>query len=102
LSLGDPQVTDHRQPTTIVTVGETLGFVCDSRVFECTLCFRVAELIGFERDELHWEAFWSIRVDGVVFGSLPLQSFQERAGNVAHRVVHWYRDERIRRASREV
>ena len=85
-----------------MTVGETLAFVCDSRVFECTLCFRVAELIGFERDELHWEAFWSIRVDGVVFGSLPLQSFQERAGNVTHRVVHWYRDERIRRASREV
>ncbi len=85
-----------------MTVGETLAFVCDSRVFECTLCFRVAELIGFERDELHWEAFWSIRVDGVVFGSLPLQSFQERAGNVAQRVVHWYRDERNRRASREI
>ena len=101
MSLGDP-IPDYRQPTPSVTVGETLAFVCDSRVFECTLCFRVAELIGFERDELHWEAFWSIRVDGVVFGSLPLQSFQERAGNVAHRVVHWYRDERIRRASREV
>ena len=85
-----------------MTVGETLAFFCDSRVFEYTLCFRVAELIGFERDELHWEAFWSIRVDGVVFGSLPLQSFQERAGTVAPRVVHWYRDERIRRASREV
>jgi hypothetical protein len=85
-----------------VTVGETLAFVCDSRVFECTLCFRVAELIGFERDELHWEAFWSIRVDGVVFGSLQLRDFQERADEMEQRVVHWYRSEQIRRASREV
>jgi hypothetical protein len=85
-----------------VTVGETLAFVSDSRVFECTLCFRVAELIGFERDELHWEAFWSIRVDGVVFGSLQLRDFQERADEMEQRVVHWYRSEQIRRASREV
>jgi len=85
-----------------VTVGETLAFVRDTRVFECTLCFRVAELIGFERDELHWEAFWSIRVDGVVYGSLPLQRFGERSDDVEHRVVDWYRSERIRRASREV
>jgi hypothetical protein len=85
-----------------VTVGETLAFVCDTRIFECTLCFRVAELIGFERDELHWEAFWSVRVDGVVFGSLQLHDFQERATNLQHRVVHWYRSEQIRRASREV
>jgi hypothetical protein len=85
-----------------VTVGETLAFLSDSRVFECTLCFRVAELIGFERDELHWEAFWSIRVDGVVFGSLQLQDFQERADEMEQRVVHWYRSEQIRRASREV
>jgi len=85
-----------------LTVGETLAFVRDSRVFECTLHFRVAELIGFERDELHWEAFWSVRVDGVVFGSLQLQSFQERAADVEHRVVDWYRNEQIRRTSREV
>lgn len=85
-----------------MTVGETLAFVCDARVFECTLCFGVAELIGFERDELHWEAFWSVRVDGVVYGSLPLQSFAERGDAVEHRVVEWYRSERIRRASREV
>jgi hypothetical protein len=85
-----------------VTVGETLAFVCDTRVFECTLCFRVAELIGFERDELHWEAFWSIRVDGMVFGSLQLRDFQERADEMEQRVVHWYRSEQIRRASREV
>jgi hypothetical protein len=85
-----------------VTVGETLAFVSDSRVFECTLCFRVAELIGFERDELHWEAFWSIRVDGMVFGSLQLRDFQERADEMEQRVVHWYRSEQIRRASREV
>ncbi|MFL5615456.1 MAG: hypothetical protein ACJ796_17435 [Gemmatimonadaceae bacterium] len=85
-----------------MTVGETLAFVSDARVFECTLCFRVAELIGFERDELHWEAYWSIRVDGVVYGSLPLQRFEERSGDVEHRVVDWYRSERIRRASREV
>ena len=85
-----------------MTVGETLAFVCDTRVFECTLCFRVAELIGFERDELHWEAFWSIRVDGVVFGSLQLRDFQERADEMEQRVVHWYRSEQIRRASREV
>jgi hypothetical protein len=85
-----------------LTVGETLAFVCDSHVFECTLCFRVAELIGFERDELHWEAFWSIRVDGVVFGSLQLDDFLERAADVERRVVQWYRSEQIRRASREV
>jgi hypothetical protein len=85
-----------------LTVGETLAFVCDSHVFECTLCFRVAELIGFERDELHWEAFWSIRVDGVVYGSLQLQEFLERAADVERRVVQWYRSEQIRRASREV
>ena len=85
-----------------MTVGETLAFVSDSRVFECTLCFRVAELIGFERDELHWEAFWSIRVDGMVFGSLQLRDFQERADEMEQRVVHWYRSEQIRRASREV
>jgi hypothetical protein len=85
-----------------VTVGETLAFLSDSRVFECTLCFRVAELIGFERDELHWEAFWSIRVDGMVFGSLQLRDFQERADEMEQRVVHWYRSEQIRRASREV
>ena len=85
-----------------MTVGETLAFVCDTRVFECTLCFRVAELIGFERDELHWEVFWSVRVDGVVFGSLPLHDFQERASEVQHRVLHWYRSEQLRRASREV
>jgi hypothetical protein len=85
-----------------VTVGETLAFVSDSRVFECTLCFRVAELIGFERDELHWEAFWSVRVDGVLFGSLQLLDVQERADDVELRVAEWYRNERIRRASREV
>ncbi|HEY7236476.1 MAG TPA: hypothetical protein VH539_20110 [Gemmatimonadaceae bacterium] len=85
-----------------MTVGETLVFIRDTRVFECTLCFRVAELIGFERDELHWEAFWSVRVDGILFGSLPLQDFQERASEVELRVVHWYRSERIRRTSREV
>jgi hypothetical protein len=85
-----------------VTVGETLAFVSDARVFECTLCFRVAELIGFERDELHCEAFWSIRVDGVIYGSLPLHEVQERAAEVQLRVVHWYRSEQIRRASREV
>ena len=85
-----------------MTVGETLVFIRDTRVFECTLYFRVAELIGFERDELHWEAFWSIRVDGVLFGSLQLLDFQERASDVEQRVVHWYRSERIRRASREV
>lgn len=85
-----------------MTVGETLAFVSEARVFECTLCFRVAELIGFERDELHCEAFWSIRVDGVVYGSLPLHEVQERAAEVQLRVVHWYRSEQIRRASREV
>jgi len=85
-----------------LTVGETLVFVRDNRVFECTLCFCVAELIGFERDELHWEAFWSVRVDGVLFGSLQLLDVQERADDVEHRVVDWYRSERIRRASREV
>ena len=85
-----------------MTVGETLVFVRDNRVFECTLCFRVAELIGFERDELHWEAFWSIRVDGMLFGSLQLRDFQERADEMEQRVVHWYRSEQIRRASREV
>ena len=85
-----------------MTVGETLVFVRDNRVFECTLCFRVADLIGFERDELHWEAFWSVRVDGMLFGSLQLLDVQERADDVEHRVVSWYRSERIRRASREV
>ncbi len=85
-----------------MTVGETLVFIRDTRVFECTLYFRVAELIGFERDELHWEAFWSVRVDGVLFGSLQLLDFQERAAQIEQRVVHWYRSERIRRASREV
>ena len=85
-----------------MTVGETLVFIRDTRVFECTLYFRVAELIGFERDELHWEAFWSIRVDGMVFGSLQLRDFQERADEMEQRVVHWYRSEQIRRASREV
>ena len=85
-----------------MTVGETLVFIRDTRVFECTLCFRVAELIGFERDELHWEAFWSVRVDGVLFGSLQLTDFQEKASEVELRVVQWYRNERIRRTSREV
>ena len=85
-----------------MTVGETLVFLRDARVFECTLCFRVAELIGFERDELHWEAYWSIRVDGVVFGSLPLHNLQERPDDVSQRVADWYRSEQIRRASREV
>ena len=85
-----------------MTVGETLVFIRDTRVFDCTLCFRVSELIGFERDELHWEAFWSVRVDGILFGSLPLADFQERASEVELRVVHWYRSERIRRTSREV
>ena len=85
-----------------MTVGETIVFIRDTRVFECTLCFRVAELIGFERDELHWEAFWSVRVDGILFGSLPLTELQERASEVELRVVHWYRSERIRRTSREV
>ena len=85
-----------------MTVGETLAFVCDTRVFECTLCFRVAEVIGFERDELHWEAFWSVRVDGVVFGSLQLQDLQERAVDLQQRVIRWFRSEQIRRASREV
>ena len=85
-----------------MTVGETLAFVCDTRVFECTLCFRVAELIGFERDELHWEAFWSVRVDGVVFGSLQLQDLQERPADLQQRVIRWFRSEQIRRASREV
>jgi hypothetical protein len=85
-----------------LTVGETLAFVSDARVFECTLCFRVAELIGFERDELHYEAFWSVRVDGVVYGSLPLEDLREDAGGLRQRVVDWYRSEQIRRASREV
>ena len=85
-----------------MTVGETLVFIRDTRVFECTLCFLVAELIGFERDELHWEAFWSVRVDGVLFGSLQLADFQEKASEVELRVVHWYRNEQIRRTSREV
>ena len=85
-----------------MTVGETLAFVCDARVFECTLCFRVAELIGFERDELHYEAFWSVRVDGVVYGSLLLENLREDASGVQRRVVDWYRSEQIRRASREV
>jgi hypothetical protein len=85
-----------------VTFGETLAFVSEARVFECTLCFRVAELIGFERDELHWEAFWSVRVDGVIFGSLPMENLTEQPDALEQRVVHWYRHERIRRASREV
>ena len=85
-----------------MTVGETLAFVCDARVFECTLCFRVAELIGFERDELHYEVFWSVRVDGVVYGSLPLHDLRETADHVQQQVVHWYRSEQIRRANREV
>ena len=85
-----------------MTVGETLVFVRDNRVFECTLCFRVAELIGFERDELHYEAFWSVRVDGVVYGSLPLHDLRESADHVQQQVVHWYRSEQIRRANREV
>lgn len=85
-----------------MTIGETLAFVRDTHVFECTLCFRVAELIGFERDELHWEAFWSVRVDGVIFGSLPMENLREQPDAIEQRVVHWYRHERIRRASREV
>lgn len=85
-----------------MTLGETLAFVRDTHLFECTLCFRVAELIGFERDELHWEAFWSVRVDGVIFGTLAMDDPRERADAVEQRVVHWYRHERIRRASREV
>ena len=85
-----------------MTFGETLAFVRDTHVFECTSCFRVAELIGFERDELHWEAFWSVRVDGVIFGSLPMENLREQPDVLEQRVVHWYRHERIRRASREV
>ena len=45
---------------------------------------------------------FSVRVDGVLFGSLQLLDCQERAAQVEQRVVHWYRSERIRRASREV
>jgi hypothetical protein len=83
-----------------MTAGETLAFVRDARVFECTLCFRVEELVGADRDELHWEAFWRVRVDGAVFGSLRLADFQERGDAVAQRVVSWYQRERIRRAGR--
>lgn len=81
-----------------MTAGETIAFVRDTRVFECTLCFRVEELIGVETDELHWDAFWRVRVDGTVFGSLRLAEFQERGDVVEQRVVAWYRRERIRRA----
>jgi hypothetical protein len=81
-----------------MTPGETIAFVRDTRVFECTLCFRVEELIGVESDELHWEAFWRVRVDGTVFGSLRLAEFQERGDTVQQRVINWYRRERIRRA----
>jgi hypothetical protein len=83
-----------------MTLGETLAFVRDTHLFECTLCFRVADLVGFDRDELHYEAFWNVRVDGVVFGSLPLGTALERGAEVERRVVQWYRRERIRRASR--
>ena len=85
-----------------MTTGETLVFVRDAQVFECTLTFRVDELVGVESDELHWEAFWRVRVDGLVFGSLRLGDLQERGDTVEQRVLGWYRKERIRRAGRAV
>ena len=81
-----------------MTPGETIAFVRDTRVFECTLWFRVEELLGADSDDLHWDAFWRVRVDGAVFGSLRLAEFQERGDAVEQRVVSWYRRERIRRA----
>ena len=85
-----------------MTLGETLAFMKDAHLFECTLCFRVADLVGFDRDELHYEAFWRVRVDGTIFGSLALADPLERDAAVQRRITLWYRRERIRRASREV
>jgi hypothetical protein len=83
-----------------MTSGETVVFVRDARIFECTLHFRVDELVGVDRDELHWEAFWRVRVDGALFGSLRLMDFLERDDVVEQRVHQWYSRERIRRAGR--
>lgn len=82
-----------------MTAGETFAFVRDATVFECTLMFRVSELVGVDPAELHWEAFWRVRVDGVLFGALLVERFLERDSAVENRVVAWYRRERARRAT---
>src|SRR2546423_4430396 len=81
-----------------MTSGETLVFIRDARIFECTLYFRVDELVGIDRDELHWEAFWRVRVDGELFGSLRLGDFLERDAAAEQRVHQGYCRERSRRA----
>ena len=84
-----------------MTPGETYAFMYGSRLLEVTPVFTVTDMVGFARDEIHAHAFWSVRVDGQIYGSFEIADLAARGPRLEGLVVGWYQRERARRADRE-